>query len=87
MLHDIKFETSALNVPKMTLKTKRSTLPHICNTRIPRFFNQFHYGHPIFELQTICSKGTRESQISLCSALRLALSKIFAIHFPHLPQC
>ena len=44
MLLDIKFEISALNDPKMTLKTTQSMLLHIFITNIPRVrnFNPFH---------------------------------------------
>ncbi len=44
MLLKIKFETSALNDLKMTLKPTRSVLPHIFTTSIPQVpnFNPFH---------------------------------------------
>ena len=43
-LLEIKFETSALNDPQITLKTTEYTLDHICTTSIPRVpkFNPFH---------------------------------------------
>ncbi len=44
MLPDIKFETSALNDYKMTLKLTRSMLPHICTASTPPIpkFNPFN---------------------------------------------
>ncbi len=55
MLLRIKFETSALNAPKITLKTTRSMISHTHTASIPRVlnFNSFRLQIPVFELHAI----------------------------------